>query len=938
MRIERMRIPGFGRLGGTVEFDPSRCSLILAPNEAGKSTLVAALLAGLYGLPQERRSKHNPIPEREAFRPWGGGPFGVEVDFLLGDQGYRIRRDFASERVEVRESRTGRDVVERFRVAGGRPAILEGLLGLEREDFSRSAVVEQEEIQAIRDGADITLRLQRFATSHASDTTAGEAVSCLEAALREYPGTQLAGPGKVETEIGRIDEQLAAIREQRHRLQEEHDAAAAELRDLDGLAARVRETEAVLRRLDELRIRATLAEIDAQLAAQARAADAVRSLEAERTELAALADFPLQSAGELNGLRGTLSELAQRIETLRSRRRETRRQHEAVVARRRALGEFGRVAADPLEALAVRLDDGRDRLRTLRQAIRGRRRDLRRRGIDVDGFFRLRERFGALDADEERLLREYRERRLEAEVRARREPGAPATGRRLRGLLPAAGVLVAVAGIVLWAAAGQAGAGLTLMVAGILLLAAGWQWRRQEEPPGADVGEVEALRRRLGILAGRLGYPDGDAAVAAFRRMEETSREAAGLAADEEEAARVEDEVAALGAAAAEVLGGAGRELPAAQVRPRDLERLRDDLREAGRLDERAAELAARGRQEDDEVASVEDRRRQAANRIREILADAGLPAIDEEAPDDGIRRFAARAEAARRYRRIVDERLPETVARLEPESWHEKRRAERRALEELLAGFDAGGAPPVPEHSSGQYDLEYRRTAEALGRLRSRRGEVFARVGDLLRRYREEMPGLLSRQEELESARRRANRFARAVHLAADRLREISRESYEEWATALNERANRILVYLNPAYRDLRFDTDLSFTLEDVATGRRLNRDEVDVHLSVGARDQVYLAIRLAVSDYFSADRYRLPLILDDPFTAADDARFDRAMVFLTERISRRHQVILLSCQRERHERFRERHPDLYDARIVEVPLPRRTGDAAQWSSSQIR
>ena len=197
---------------------------------------------------------------------------------------------------------------------------------------------------------------------------------------------------------------------------------------------------------------------------------------------------------------------------------------------------------------------------------------------------------------------------------------------------------------------------------------------------------------------------------------------------------------------------------------------------------------------------------------------------------------------------------------------------------------------------ASLHYVLEFKRTDEDLRQLQTERRQAFGRVSDMLRRYREEMPALVEQQEELQSARRRAEHFARAVSLAATRLSEISRESYEEWASALNERANRTLVHLNPSYRDLRFDTDLSFTLEEVATGRRLGRDEVDAHLSAGARDQIYLSIRLAVSDYFSAGRFRLPLILDDPFTASDDERFDRAMAFLAEKISSRLVVFRLS------------------------------------------
>jgi hypothetical protein len=75
-------------------------------------------------------------------------------------------------------------------------------------------------------------------------------------------------------------------------------------------------------------------------------------------------------------------------------------------------------------------------------------------------------------------------------------------------------------------------------------------------------------------------------------------------------------------------------------------------------------------------------------------------------------------------------------------------------------------------------------------------------------------------------------------------------------------------------------------------------------------------------VCEFFSAGGVRTPLVLDDVFVTSDDARFDHAMNFLAE-TSTRHQTILLSCQTRRHLAWRERHPDLFDARFALLELP---------------
>jgi uncharacterized protein YhaN len=130
MKIERVHVTGFGALRGEVNFAADGCNLILAPNESGKSTLVAAILTALYGLPEERRSRNRPITRRDAYLPWDGGPYGVQAQFTVAGRGYWVDRDLSTDRVTLRDEQTGKEITEEFRVSGGRYEILERLLRL----------------------------------------------------------------------------------------------------------------------------------------------------------------------------------------------------------------------------------------------------------------------------------------------------------------------------------------------------------------------------------------------------------------------------------------------------------------------------------------------------------------------------------------------------------------------------------------------------------------------------------------------------------------------------------------------------------------------------------------------------------------------------------------------------------------------------------------
>lgn len=92
MRINRIYLKGFGRWIDKEFCFPNGLSFWSGPNEAGKTTLVQAVLAGLYGL-AKRRTALREIQDR--YRPWRhDAPFGVTLDIEHNGIKYRIDRDF----------------------------------------------------------------------------------------------------------------------------------------------------------------------------------------------------------------------------------------------------------------------------------------------------------------------------------------------------------------------------------------------------------------------------------------------------------------------------------------------------------------------------------------------------------------------------------------------------------------------------------------------------------------------------------------------------------------------------------------------------------------------------------------------------------------------------------------------------------------------------
>jgi DNA repair exonuclease SbcCD ATPase subunit len=76
VKIRSLRVDGFGRLADrTFAFGPA-LSVVVGPNEAGKSTLAAALVASLYGLQRG---------EKDRWRPWNAGAFSTALTYETVD-------------------------------------------------------------------------------------------------------------------------------------------------------------------------------------------------------------------------------------------------------------------------------------------------------------------------------------------------------------------------------------------------------------------------------------------------------------------------------------------------------------------------------------------------------------------------------------------------------------------------------------------------------------------------------------------------------------------------------------------------------------------------------------------------------------------------------------------------------------------------------------
>jgi hypothetical protein len=277
---------------------------------------------------------------------------------------------------------------------------------------------------------------------------------------------------------------------------------------------------------------------------------------------------------------------------------------------------------------------------------------------------------------------------------------------------------------------------------------------------------------------------------------------------------------------------------------------------------------------------------------------------------DQHARDLGERVRERVRLATLTEELLPRARALL----LHEGAVAHLRS--QLEAVEASGHAPSPATRAPLELEAESRRQRETLDRVQRRREDLRVKVEEVWRRYHAEHPERTMQRERIAQALERARRFKHAVELARDTVQSVAADTHRRWADHLNQRVGELLAGFGTGIGQVRFGDDLDFSVR-MPDGRQLARGKADVQLSAGAREQLYLTVRLAISEFLSRGQAPAPLLLDDVFANSDDDRTRAGMRLLIERLGATHQVILLTCHRTRHETLAKQDADLYGAKV---------------------
>lgn len=254
-------------------------NILQAPNESGKSTWCAFLLAMLYGINSRERDRTGFIAEKNRYAPWSGAAMAGRMDCRVGGDEVTLLRTTRRQTAPLGEFQavyagTGNAVPG---LTG--PGCGETILGVSREVYERSAFIRQAGLPVTPD-AGLERRIAALITSGEEDTSYTEAAAALKKQLNRRRHNRTG-------QIPALEAELAETRRQRAELLDAEERRTRSRQECAALEEREHQLAALLAlhdRWDAAQERRALETAQAEAAAALETAERMR-LRAEETRL-----------------------------------------------------------------------------------------------------------------------------------------------------------------------------------------------------------------------------------------------------------------------------------------------------------------------------------------------------------------------------------------------------------------------------------------------------------------------------------------------------------------------------------------------------------------------------------------------------------------------------------------------------------------------------
>ena len=143
MRIDKLKINGFGKIKNKELELKDGINIIYGENESGKSSLLKFVSSMFYGLSKNKNGKE--IPDFDRYKPWYNDEFSGKISYTLDNgESFEVYREFKKKNPVIYNSRK-EDISKEFTVGKTKGIdFFTEQTGIDEETFYNTAITEQE--------------------------------------------------------------------------------------------------------------------------------------------------------------------------------------------------------------------------------------------------------------------------------------------------------------------------------------------------------------------------------------------------------------------------------------------------------------------------------------------------------------------------------------------------------------------------------------------------------------------------------------------------------------------------------------------------------------------------------------------------------------------------------------------------------------------------
>lgn len=921
LEIVKLELVGFGKFREKEILLESGLNLIEGGNEAGKSTIQAFLTGMFYGFYQPGAKRRSYTAHQEKYRPWDGGSYRGVMVCQFNDRTVRIERCFdrENESVRVYDDVTGDDITAEFPYNNVTRQVQVGetLLGLSKTAFNNTANIAQLSSSSISReenfSTEVNDKLFSMMKTADSNLSLSLVLHHLDNRLDEI-GT----PKKSKTPLGQAVAHAKSLLDELNEAQSDEDESFALYQQMQELG----------KELDALKKEKTL--LDAQIRESAAKELGGRYLKAQnlRTRIDRIEKenqkYALYKDVEMEVIDGAQKRLgakAQITRTLDKYQRALEEVEHRILELNNLHGRLKVANAD--DTTLAQFDLMLERNRMLEQ-LRGELQELQSKRSNVS--FHLNK---LSTMDTKTLENDIQELRRLEQLKSQKKPDH---SKPIGIVLLVLGLLFTIVGLtaVLFdfntqtlnndavALLGMIGAAAGIVVAGAGLL---FLWHFQKESRKGETLEQlwtlqdEILARyhlsweeepfsRLDELLNRVQV--NNYKIQQFKEQENLLYQE--ILAKSQQINILESEVSAyLQRLTANTEQRGDESYSSNEIY---LKSLCESVNQAKRIRTDLQRMHLQQQQIQQEIENCSNQIEQINEAITLAIRScqsAGAQTVDDlEKCRQGKRRY----DEISIELKLQKELLAETLGSYTFEELEQNVRSQKSS--ETASADDSTEA--LAEAAEKSISTDRKEIHEQVSELNEKIAELSKTAAELdgVRKGKEESHRPVGQiQTEIDEVRALCEKYQTdidALHLAKDKLLSLSGQLHRDFAPQLNRRVSRAIEQVtNSRYNRIVIDQSLGVRLEDKQSGRLVDISS----LSNGMADLIYLVMRLELLDLLcsqsggehnaSAEKLKIPILLDDSFTQLDDERTARLLRYLLDIPDV--QILLFSCHRREKE-----------------------------------